>query len=174
MARHSKRNPIGFTDLIGASGVSKTDPRIQTNGAIDEASAALGMARALMRDKEAAAILKRSQADLSMLMGYIASVNTDQTYFEIPEKFFEKELAALEEHLFQVEAQTEFPKVFVFPGDNPGEAALDVARATVRRAERTLVAFFSSEAIKQEAVLQYMNRLSSLCYVFSLAEASTD
>lgn len=171
MARHSKRNPIGFTDLIGASGISKADPRVQTNGAIDEASAALGMARAFMRDKENAAILKKCQAELSRLMGFVASVNTGQTFFSIPENFFEPELAALEEKLFKLEELTAFPKAFVFPGDFPAEAALDVARATVRRAERTLVAFFENEAIKQEAVLQYMNRLSSLCYVLSLAEA---
>lgn len=171
MARHSKRNPIGFTDLIGASGISKSDPRIQTNGAVDEASAALGLARAFMQDKDGAAVLKKCQADLSMLMGYIASVNTEQSFFSIPEDFFETELAALEEKLFKLEEKTEFPKAFVFPGDNPAEAALDVARATVRRAERTVVAFLQSEDIKQEAVLQYLNRLSSLCYVLSLREA---
>ncbi len=81
MSRHSKRNPIGYTDLIGASGISKSDPRIQANGAVDEASASLGMARAFMTKKSHADFLKQCQADLSKLMGFIASVNTKQTFF---------------------------------------------------------------------------------------------
>ena len=171
MARHSKRNPIGFTDIIGASGISKSDPRIHTNGAIDEASAALGMARAFMTDKEHADVLKQCQADLSKMMGFIAAVNTEQTYFVIEDSFFEKELESLESYLFKLEAETKFPNVFVYPGDNTAEAALNMARTIVRRAEREAVAFFTKEDLKQKAVLQYLNRLSSLCYIFGLLEA---
>jgi cob(I)alamin adenosyltransferase len=171
MARHSKRNPIGFTDIIGASGISKSDPRIHTNGAIDEASAALGMARAFMTDKEHADVLKQCQADLSKMMGFIAAVNTEQTYFVIEDSFFEKELELLESYLFKLEAETKFPNVFVYPGDIAAEAALNMARTIVRRAERETVAFFTKEDLKQKAVLQYLNRLSSLCYIFGLLEA---
>lgn len=171
MSRHSKRNPIGFTDLIGASGISKADPRVQANGTVDEASAALGLARAFMRDKSHAAFLKQCQADLSKLMGFIASVNTGQSFFVIPDDFFEVELKNLEEMLTKLEDETEFPRAFVYPGDNPAEGSLNMARAVVRRAERELIGFFQNEDIKQEAVLQYLNRLSSLCYVLSLREA---
>jgi len=170
MARHSKRNLIGFTDIIGASGISKSDPRIQTNGAIDEASAALGMARAFITDKERADVLKKCQADLSRMMGYIASVNTEQTFFEIKDDFFETELESLESYLFKLEAETKFPNAFLYPGDNQAEAALNMARTIVRRAEREAVAFFALEGLKQKAVLQYLNRLSSLCYLFGLSE----
>lgn len=170
-SRHSKRNPIGFTDLIGASGISKTDPRIQANGAVDEASASLGLARAFMHNKDLAAVLKQCQADLSNLMGFIASVNTGQSFFVIGDDYFEQELEALEQVLFKLETETEFPRAFVFPGDHPAEAALNMARTVVRRAERELISFFADEDIKREAVLQYLNRLSSLCYVLSLIEA---
>lgn len=171
MSRHSKRNPIGYTDLIGASGISKADPRIQANGAVDEASASLGMARAFMTKKAHADFLKQCQADLSKMMGFIASVNTKQTFFVITDDFFETELQNLENYLFKLEDETEFPRAFVFPGDNQAEGALNLARTIVRRAERELVIFFQNENLKQKAVLQYLNRLSSLCYVLSLIEA---
>ncbi len=80
-------------------------------------------------------------------------------------------MQTLENYLFKLEDETEFPRAFVFPGDNPAEGALNLARTIVRRAERELVIFFQNENLKQKAVLQYLNRLSSLCYVLSLIEA---
>ncbi len=171
MSRHSKRNPIGYTDLIGASKISKADMRIKANGAVDEVSAALGLARSFMANKDHAAVLKQCQVDLSRLMGYIASINTGQTFFVIEDDFFEVELARLEDILFKLEGETKFPTEFVFPGENPAEAALNFARTVVRRGEREIIETFEALEIKQEAILQYLNRLSSLCYVFALLDA---
>jgi len=72
------KNPIGFTDLIGARGVSKSDPRIQLLGAIDEASAALSLAKAFLPDSEVVELLTVCQRNLSHLMGFNARIGTEK------------------------------------------------------------------------------------------------
>ena len=67
-----RRNPTGFTDLIGEQGVSKSDERIRAIGAVDEASAALGFARSVLQDCEHAGFLLTAQGHLSTLMASLA------------------------------------------------------------------------------------------------------
>ena len=64
----------------------------------------------------------------------------------------------------------EMPKEFILPGDSVAGAALSLARAIIRRAERRVVELFDTEEIKNADLQRYLNRLSSLCFVLELLE----
>jgi cob(I)alamin adenosyltransferase len=62
------------------------------------------------------------------------------------------------------------PKEFILPGDTLGGAALSMARAIVRRAERCVVSLFDEDEVINPDLQRYLNRLSSLCFVLELLE----
>ncbi len=59
---------------------------------------------------------------------------------------------------------------FIVPGDTPAGAALDLARAIVRRAERRVAGLYLDGELENPELLRYLNRLSSLCFVLELWE----
>jgi len=162
-----EKNPVGFTDLIGAHGVSKSDLRIQLLGAIDEASAALSLAKGFLDDSGLIQVLKSCQQDLSFLMSFTARIGTEKMLPEDP-GFFVHELVELERVLEEMYSQVAMPDKFIFPGESQVTGALDLARTIVRRSERTLNAGFDSLGVKVPNARQYINRLSSLCYLLIL------
>jgi cob(I)alamin adenosyltransferase len=62
------------------------------------------------------------------------------------------------------------PREFVISGDSPSGAALDLARAVVRRAERRVVRLYDEGLIENADLIRYLNRLSSLCFVLARYE----
>lgn len=167
MEEKRAKNPIGFTDLLGARGVSKSDPRIQLLGAIDEASAALSLAKAFLPDNDDADVLKNCQQNLSHLMSFTARIGTDKMATEDP-GFFANQLVELESVLEDLRLQVEMPNRFIFPGENKATGGLDMARAVIRRAERELNAGYDSLGVEAPNARQYLNRLSSLCFLLIL------
>ena len=161
------KNPIGYTDLIGKRGVSKSDARIQLLGAIDEASAALSLAKAFLPNSDDVEVLKTSQQYLSHLMSFTARISADNLQSEDP-GFFANELVELESVLEELRLQVEMPNRFIFPGENRATGALDNARAVIRRAERELNAGYDHLGIEAPNARQYLNRLSSLCFLLIL------
>ena len=67
-------------------------------------------------------------------------------------------------------ARVELPREFVLPGESAPGAALDVARTVARRAERQVVALKRGDHQPSEAVLGYLNRLSSLLFIAARVE----
>lgn len=164
MEDSSRKNPIGFTDLIGAQGVSKSDPRIHLLGAIDEASAALSLAKGFMPTVDDIGSITKCQKDLSHLMGFSARIGTEKMQPEDP-GFFAKELIELESILEKLKSQVVLPNRFVFPGENQATGALDLARAIIRRVEREVNEGYDNLGVQAPNARQYLNRLSSLCYL---------
>ena len=167
MDKKPAKNRVGFTDLIGAHGVSKSDLRIQLIGAIDEASAALSLAKSFLTDNNDIQVLTSSQQDLSYLMSFTARIGTEKMLPEDP-VFFANELVELESVLEQMQSQVKMPNRFIYPGENQTTGALDLARTIVRRTERTLNAGYDSLGVEAPNARQYINRLSSLCYLLIL------
>jgi cob(I)alamin adenosyltransferase len=77
-------------------------------------------------------------------------------------------VAALEPIIDDVTARFEPPREFVLPGENRVAAALDLARAVVRRAEREGVAATEEGWLEAESsVVPYLNRLADLVYTLA-------
>jgi cob(I)alamin adenosyltransferase len=161
----------GETDLIGEHGVKKSDLRIRLLGVIDEASAALSLAKAFCTPAHQT-LLETCQKDLSCMMGLLAALPSTPLgnlagSFTVP-------LEDLESVISGIESTIIYPNEFIHPGHTPATGALDLARAIVRRAEREAVAAFETLHIPDESMLQYLNRLSTLCYLLILAETPLD
>ena len=166
MSFYTGKGDDGTTGLLGKGRVSKSDARIEAIGTLDESSAALGVARAAVRDERCGPLLLRAQRDLYRLMAEVASSpeNAGQFHFEAERvDWLEQEIEALGKTV-------EMPGEFIIPGDTPGGAALSLARAVVRRAERRLVELFHADTTANPALQQYLNRLSSLLFVLELLE----
>jgi cob(I)alamin adenosyltransferase len=166
MSFFTRRGDDGTTGLLGKGRVSKHDARIEAVGTIDEASAAIGLARAMVREERTGPLLLQAQRDLYRLMAEVAATpeNARQFHFEA------ERVAWLEQQIEALSQFVQMPGEFIIPGDTPGEAALSMARAIVRRAERRLVELFDRKKIHNPALQQYLNRLSSLLFTLELVE----
>ncbi len=166
MSFFTRRGDDGTTGLLGKDRVSKHDARIEAVGSIDEASAAIGFARAMAREERSGPLLLETQRDLYRLMAEVAAApeNSGQFHFEA------ERVTWLEQQIEALSQIVQMPGEFIVPGDTPGEAALSMARAIVRRAERRLVELFDKKKISNPALQQYLNRLSSLLFTLELVE----
>lgn len=165
---YTSRGDQGKTDQLGKGRLSKSHIRIQTVGTLDEASAALGFARAQISDPAIDQLIKTVQMDLYRIMSIVIQEKPDPE--EIPDLEPDR-MAWLEEKIDHYGAITESPRDFILPGENLPSGAIGLARTIVRRAERDLVALDEEGFLFSETALSYLNRLSSLCFVLELFSA---
>jgi cob(I)alamin adenosyltransferase len=162
MAHYTGKGDDGTTGLLFGGRVAKDSALPMAYGAVDEAQAFIGVARAQFEPgSEIDDVLVHVARDLWVLMAELATapenrhkLTPGQTAVDQPM------LDALEARVEAVEAHFEVPKAFVVPGQNGGAAALDVARAVTRRAERHAVAAATEDSL----AIPYLNRLSSLLW----------
>ena len=164
---YTKTGDDGYTGLLGEGRLPKYDPRLEAVGSLDEATAALGLARAACQLQHSTAVLMQVQRDLYGLMAEVAATPENAIRFR---SIDEGRVAWLEEQIDSLSKQVKLPKDFILPGDTPASAALALARTVVRRAERRVVLLLHTHALENAALLHYLNRLSSLCFVLELSE----
>ncbi len=167
MTFYTAKGDDGTTGLLGEGRVPKTHIRMEAVGSLDEASAALGLARAQCSAPQIAPILLEAQRDLYKLMAEVAATPENAKRFHFID---ESRVNWLENRTDELSAIVEMPKEFILPGDTLGGAALSMARAIVRRAERAVVYLFDEEEVINADLQRYLNRLSSLCFVLELLE----
>ncbi len=157
----------GETSLGDGSRVKKHDLRVATYGTVDEANAAIGVARLQCADDaDVDAMLSRIQNDLFDLG---ADLCTPIVADEAPGKalrIVQAQVDRLEREIDVMNAALAPLSSFVLPGGAPAAAALHVARTIIRRAERDITALIQSEAVNPQA-LMYTNRLSDHLFVLS-------
>jgi cob(I)alamin adenosyltransferase len=136
-------------------------------GAVDEAGAALGLARAHARSPEGLEMLLRIQRDLYGLMAELAATPENAERFRSVRA---EQVAWVEAQTDRVASLVKIPREFILPGDTISGAFLDMARVIVRRAERRVAALLHSGAISNPELLRYLNRLSSCCFVMEIRE----
>lgn len=170
MPFYTRTGDDGTTGLLGEDRVSKDHPRIEALGALDEASAALGLARASCQAPQTPPILREIQRDLYRLMAEVAATPENAQKFKGIEA---ERVTWLEAQAETISEQVSMPKEFILPGDTPSGAALSLARAVVRRAERRVTELFRLEQLSNAELLRYLNRLSSLCFMLELLENQT-
>lgn len=165
---YTSQGDQGKTDQLGKKRISKSHIRIQTVGSLDEASAALGFARAHVPDPAIDQLVRTIQTDLYRIMSIVVLEEPDSV--NIP-KFDPDRVSWLESEINHYGSQTETPKDFILPGENLPSGAFGLARTVIRRAERDLVALDEEGLLFSGTALSYLNRLSSLIFVIELLYA---
>jgi cob(I)alamin adenosyltransferase len=165
---YTRTGDDGTTGLLYGGRVSKADPVPDAVGTVDEIVAALGLARALAGDGDLAARLLELQREL-FVVGADLATNPGERGRLMPgvSLVTEEMVAGIEERIDEAVAANPLPDAFVVPGANPVSAAIDVARAVARRAERRVVDLERSGGIVGGPVLRYVNRLSDLLFVLA-------
>ena len=164
MKIYTKTGDKGSTGLYTGQRVDKDSLRVEAYGNIDEANSSLGMARALVQKKELRALILELQKLLMRVMADVASIGDGTN------KVTGQDVTKLEAMIDELDQRLPPLNHFIIPGDTPGAAALDVARTTVRRAERQLWRLSRQEHV-DETVSVVLNRLSDLCFTMSRVES---
>jgi cob(I)alamin adenosyltransferase len=167
------RGDDGTTGLLFGGRIPKDDPRTEAYGTIDEAVAALGVARAALDESEhpdLSGLILRCQREL-FVVGAELATNPDARERQVDgvSRISEAMLDAMEAELARWESTVEMPREFVVPGESAASAAIDVARATLRRAERRVVGLSRAGVQVGEWLLPYINRLADLLWVLARA-----
>jgi len=166
----TKTGDKGETSLMYGRRVSKSDPRVDAYGCVDELNAVLGLARAVCDDKFVSDQIFAVQKDLIVVMGELATAAEDrQRYlkdgFQLTSEKMVDRITAVVVDLEKDKSL--YPKDWVIPGGTAVSAALDFARTTCRRAERHIATWTSDEKDFNPEILRYLNRLSDLCWILA-------
>lgn len=176
------RGDDGTTGLLfGGERIAKDDLRTEAYGTVDEAVAALGVARANLGVKRRigtlptgigglAPLILRLQREL-FVVGAELATNPDawDRLEDGRTRVSEAMVRDLEGVLVELERSIEMPREFVVPGETPTSAALELARTIIRRAERRAVALRREGLVPGANLIPYLNRLADLVWVLARA-----
>jgi cob(I)alamin adenosyltransferase len=170
---YTKTGDDGTTGLLYGGRISKADHAAEAYGGVDEAVAALGLARALAGSSSPTApVILDLQRELFVVGADLATNPKERHKLKSGISLVTGEMVeALERRIDAAVAHRPLPEAFIVPGANPVSAALDVARTAVRRAERRAVEMKDAGKTVSEDALRYLNRLSDLLFVLARAEA---
>lgn len=156
MSIYTKAGDTGYTSTKNRMRIPKNSPVFKLLGTLDEFSSALGLAKQKLpqtiRD-----IVEQLQNDVILYNGEIAGGSKFATHDEV---------AKLEAAIDSIMSTLPEIKAFVLPGATEGGAALDLARAVVRRAEREAVALSQTGGISRDSI-SWLNRISDLVYALA-------
>ena len=150
----------GSAGLVDGSRVSKSSLRMIAIGEVDEANAAIGVAIASLSDDKLSKHLLTIQNDLFDLGADVATPGDIEGALRI----VASQVDRLERQIDAMNADLDPLTSFILPGGSPAVAALHLARAIVRRAERAAVALNEREQLNPQ-LLAYLNRLSDHLFV---------
>lgn len=162
---YTRKGDDGSTGWLGAGRLAKYDARIETLGNLDECTSMIGTARAVINDPELAPIIIQIQRNLYTIMTEISADATAASRFE---RIEDANVEWLEKQIAELSAVTPMPEDFILPGDSLAGAFVDNARTVARRAERRTVEFMAEGAVKNPAILAYLNRLSSFLFILEM------
>jgi cob(I)alamin adenosyltransferase len=148
--------------------VSKADPLMAAIGDVDEANSALGVAISLMAPGPLRDTLLTAQNELFDLGADLATPWRPDAPGEYDLRVTGGQVERIEAAIDAVNDDLSPLTSFILPGGSPAAAAMHVARATVRRAERSVVAAGSDQSLNP-ATLTYINRLSDLLFCVARA-----
>ncbi len=157
----------GYTGVLGEGRLPKNHPRIEAIGSVDEATAVLGLARTMCQLPKVADVILTVQRDLYAMMAEVAALPEHAARFRTLNA---DQVSWLEQQIEDFSTMVDMPHEFIVPGNSPAGAFLDLARASVRRAERRLVELSQRGEIDNPNLIGYINRLSSLCYILEGVE----
>lgn len=159
----------GTTGLLGGGRSAKDDPRIEAFGTVDEASSALGLARALSAHARVTSICEELQRGLYAVG---AELGTNPEAGKSFVTTGQADIDRLEELIRELEAAAPRPAGFILPGATPASGPMDLARAIVRRAERRCLTLERAGGLANPDVRRWLNRLSLVLFVLGRYEES--
>lgn len=165
----TKKGDRGTTELFYRRRVSKCHPRVEACGAVDELNCALGMARAAAPNKRVAAQLLATQEELVNLMGELAVASRDLRRYAKDgfKRLGPGPASRLEAAIAVLESKQRPAKGWAMPGASIPSAALDMARAVCRRAERRVCALHDAGQLRNPEIIIYLNRLSDWLWLLA-------
>ncbi|MGH2772431.1 MAG: cob(I)yrinic acid a,c-diamide adenosyltransferase [Actinomycetota bacterium] len=176
MRIYTRKGDDGSTGLLYGGRVRKDDRRIQAGGALDEAVAALGLARSFVPKAAGLAdLLLRIQRELFVAGAEIATLpeNAGRLKGGVT-KVTNGMVEALETEIDRVITEIGPLDGFIVPGATPVASSIDLGRAMVRRAERGLVALMGPETPTATWLQPYLNRLSDLLFMLARLEENAN
>jgi cob(I)alamin adenosyltransferase len=167
---YTKKGDDGTTSLWYGGRVAKSDLRTEAYGAVDEAGSQLGLARALcdVDHAELATDIVALQNSLFIAGAELATAPEAADRLEdgvsrVTEEMADELDAVIDRYMDRVD----LPPKFVIPGGTQLSAQLDVARSTIRRAERRVVAIKEAGELASDAILRFLNRASDAAYAMA-------
>jgi cob(I)alamin adenosyltransferase len=172
---YTRTGDDGTTGLVDGSRVSKSSALMQAIGDVDEANSAIALAVIALGDHALATALARIQndlfdlgADLATPAGADEAGVEDFTPSEMVLRIVPSQVERLEREIDAMNAHLAPLRSFILPGGSAAAAALHLARAISRRAERSAVGASEIQRLNP-AALAYVNRLSDFLFVASRA-----
>ncbi|WP_265528391.1 cob(I)yrinic acid a,c-diamide adenosyltransferase [Sphingomicrobium marinum] len=164
---YTRTGDDGTSGLVDGSRVAKYSPRMAAIGDVDEANSAIGVALSHMAQGNHFDALRRIQNELFDLGADLATPGEMEGALRI----LESQVERLEGEIDAITAQLDPLKSFILPGGDAAASSLYLARAVVRRAERSATQLAAEEDINP-AALAYINRLSDHLFVTARALAA--
>lgn len=171
MRIYTKKGDDGTTGLLYGGRVPKDHVRTEVYGTLDETCSALGLARAGGLVDQVEKIVVRLQREMFVVGAQLATAEENQSKLTPGVSRVEAEMTArMEREIDELVATHPLPDEFVLPGETAGSAGLDLARSTIRRAERQAVAMERAGLVPDAEILRYLNRVSDLLFVLARFE----
>jgi len=161
---YTRTGDKGETGLVDGSRLPKYAPRMAAIGDVDELNSAIGVALTHRLPEAQAAMLARIQNELFDLGADLATPGEDFAPAEMALRIVPDQIARLEREIDLMNQALAPLRSFILPGGDAGSAAIHLARAICRRAERSAVAA-GAEVSLNPAALAYINRLSDHLFV---------
>lgn len=168
---YTRTGDDGTTGLAAGPRRSKHDLRVEAFGTIDEANAAIGLARLYTTENTTIdAMLMRMQNDLFDLGADLATPETGEDLGYEPLRIIASQVARIEADIDQLNAPIKPLRSFILNGGSPASAHLHMARTIARRAERLMVALAATqgESVNPDTI-RYINRASDFLFVAARA-----
>ena len=166
---YTRTGDSGDTGLVDGSRVSKSDPLVAAIGDVDEANSAIGVALLHVTDEAQRRMLGRIQNELFDLGADLATPGGIEGALRI----VQEQVDRLEGEIDRMNEGLEPLGSFILPGGDAAAAYLHLARAVVRRAERSAVAAARAAALNPLAIT-YINRLSDHLFVMARRAATEE
>ncbi len=171
MKIYTRKGDDGTTGLLYGGRVPKDDLRTEVYGTLDEAVSALGVARAAGLSERGRELVVRLQREMFVAGAQLATAPENQA------KLKDGISRVTDAMVTQAEADIDdllkihpLPQEFLLPGETAPSAALDVARAVLRRGERQAVRLERAGLLADQVVLRYLNRVSDLLFALARYE----
>ena len=165
---YTKKGDDGTTGLLYGGRVAKDDLRTAVYGTLDETVSALGVARAGGLVPEVEEIAVRLQREMFVVGAQLATDADNQSKLEQGiSKISPSMTQTAEADIDRLLDEHPLRPEFILPGETMGSAGLDLARSTVRRAEREAVAMDRQGLVPDPEILRYLNRVSDLLFAMA-------